>query len=55
MIRHNEYKNPIAISLDPKQVFSFEELPMSQVVQQEAASRLLVEKGNFQQRETSLI
>jgi hypothetical protein len=31
--------------LDPKQVVSFEELLMSQVVQQEALTRLLVEKG----------
>jgi hypothetical protein len=33
--------------LDPKQVGSFEELLMSQVVQQEALSRLFVEKGIF--------
>ena len=30
---------------DPKQVVSFEELLMSQVVQQEALTRLLAEKG----------
>jgi len=35
----------MATSLDPKQVVSFEELLMSQVVQQEALIRLLVEKG----------
>ncbi|MGA2464480.1 MAG: hypothetical protein ABSH06_09025 [Thermodesulfobacteriota bacterium] len=35
----------MAITLDPKQVVSFEELLMSQVVQQEALTRLLVEKG----------
>ena len=33
--------------LDPKQLVSSEELLMSQVVQQEALSRLLVEKGIF--------
>ncbi len=37
----------MAISLDPKQIVSFEELLMSQVVQQEALTRLLVEKGIF--------
>jgi phosphatidylserine/phosphatidylglycerophosphate/cardiolipin synthase-like enzyme len=37
--------------LDPKQVVSFEELPMSQVVQQEALIRLLVEKGIFTKEE----
>jgi hypothetical protein len=35
----------MAIVLDSKQVVSFEELFMSQVVQQEALTRLLVEKG----------
>ena len=35
----------MAISLEPKQVVSFEELLMSQVVQQEALTRLLVKKG----------
>lgn len=37
----------MAISLDPKQVVSFEEIVMSQVIQQEALTRLLVEKGIF--------
>jgi hypothetical protein len=37
----------MAIPLDPKQVVSFEELLMSQVVQQEALTRLLGEKGIF--------
>jgi len=37
--------------LDPKQVVSFEELLMSQVVQQEALTRLLVEKGIFTKEE----
>jgi hypothetical protein len=37
----------MAISLDPKQVVSFEELLMPQVVQQEALTKLLVEKGIF--------
>jgi hypothetical protein len=33
--------------VDPKQVVSFEELLMSQAVQQEALTRLLIEKGIF--------
>ena len=37
----------MAIGLDPKQVVPFEELLMAQVVQQEALTRLLVEKGIF--------
>lgn len=37
----------MAIPLDPKQIVSSEELLMSQVVQQEALTRLLVEKGVF--------
>ena len=37
----------MAVGLDPKQVVSFEELLMSQVIQQEALTRLLVEKGVF--------
>ena len=41
----------MAIALDPKQVVSFEELLMSQVVQQEAITRLLVEKGIFTKEE----
>jgi len=41
----------MAISLDPKQVISFEELLMSQVVQQEALTRLLIEKGIFTKKE----
>ena len=36
------------IALDPKQIVSFEELLMSQVVQQEALTRLLIEKGYYQ-------
>jgi len=35
----------MAIALDPKQMVSFEELLVSQVVQQEALTRLLAEKG----------
>lgn len=35
----------MAVALDPKQIVSFEELLMSQVVQQEALTRLLVKKG----------
>ena len=41
----------MAIGLDHKQVVSFEELLMSQVVQQEALTRLLVEKGIFTEEE----
>ena len=41
----------MAISLDPRQVVSFEELLMSQVVSQEAVIRLLVEKGIFTKEE----
>jgi len=37
----------MAITLDPKQIVSFEKLLMSQVVRQEALTRLLVEKGIF--------
>lgn len=37
----------MATALDPKEVVSFEELLMSQVVQQEALTRLLIEKGIF--------
>jgi hypothetical protein len=37
----------MAIPLDSKQIVSFEELLMSQVVQQEALTRLLVERGIF--------
>jgi hypothetical protein len=40
-----------AIPLDPKQIVSFEELLMSQVIQQEALTRLLVEKGIFTREE----
>jgi hypothetical protein len=35
----------LTIVLDPKQVVSYEELLMSQVIQQEALTRLLIEKG----------
>ena len=41
----------MAIPLDPKQIVSFEELLMSQVVQQEALTRLLIEKGIFTMEE----
>jgi len=37
----------MAISLDPSQIVSFEELPTSQVVQQEALTSLFVEEGIF--------
>ena len=41
----------MAISLDPKQLVSFEELLMSQMIQQEALTRLLIEKGIFNKQE----
>ncbi len=41
----------MAIGLDPKQIVSFEELLMSQVIQQEALTRLLVKKGIFTKEE----
>ena len=41
----------MAISLDAKQVVSFEELLMSQVVAQEALTGLLIEKGIFTKEE----
>jgi hypothetical protein len=37
--------------LDPKQVGSFEELLMSQVISQEALTKLLVKKGIFTMEE----
>jgi hypothetical protein len=41
----------MATSLDPKQLVSFEELLTSQFIQQEALTRLLVEKGMFTKEE----
>ena len=41
----------MATELDPKQVVRFEELLMSQVVQQEALTRLLIEKEIFTKEE----
>jgi uncharacterized protein YqgQ len=41
----------MAIGLYPKQIVSFEEPLMSQVLQQEALTRLLVEKGIFYKEE----
>jgi hypothetical protein len=41
----------MATPLDPKHIVSFEELLMSQVAQQEALTRLLVEKGIFTREE----
>ena len=41
----------MAIPLDPKQIFSFEELLISQVVQQGALTRLLIDKGIFSKDE----
>ena len=41
----------MAVEIDRSKVVSFEELLMSQVVQQEALTRLLVEKGIFTKEE----
>ncbi len=41
----------MVISLASKQLVSFEELLLSQVAQQEALTRLLVEKGIFTKEE----
>ena len=41
----------MVIGLDAKQIISFEELLMSQVVQQEALTRLLLEKGGISREE----
>ncbi len=41
----------MATALDPKQIVSNEELLMSQVVLQEALTRLLVKKGIFMEEE----
>lgn len=41
----------MATTLNPKQIVSFEELLMSQVIQQEALTRLLVENGIFTKEE----
>ncbi len=41
----------MATALDPKQIVSNEELLMSQVVLQEALTRLLVKKGIFTEEE----
>ncbi len=41
----------MAKALDPKQIISLEELLMSQVIQQEALTMLLVEKGVFTKEE----
>jgi len=41
----------MAIPLDSKQIVSFEELLTSQVVQQEALTRSLIEKGLFSKDE----
>ena len=41
----------MATPLDPKQLVSFEELLMSQVMSQDALIRLLIEKGLFTKEE----
>ncbi len=38
-------------ALNPKQIVFYEELLMSQIIQQEALTRLLVEKGVFAKEE----
>ncbi len=45
----------MATPLDPKQTVSFEELLMSQVVQQEVLTRLLIQKGIFTKEESTEI
>ena len=42
----------MAIAIDSKQTVTFEELLMSQVIQQEALTRLLIEKGVFTKEES---
>jgi len=39
------------IPLDPKQIVSFEELLISQAIQQESLTQLLMEKGIFSEGE----
>ena len=41
----------MAFGLDPNQIVSFEELLLSQVIQQEALTRLLLQKGIFTKEE----
>jgi len=41
----------VAIGLGPKEVVFFEELRMPQVLQQEALTRVLIEKGMFTKEE----
>ena len=41
----------MATALDPKQIVSSEELLLSQVIQQEALTRLLIMKGLFTKEE----
>jgi len=41
----------MATPLDPKQVVTFEELLMSQLITQEALTRLLIGKGVFTEEE----
>jgi len=41
----------MSFGIDPKQIVSFEELLMSQVVQQESLTRLLIEIGVFSKDE----
>ena len=42
----------MATPLDPKQIVSSAELVMSQVIQQEALTRLLIERGIFTKEES---
>lgn len=41
----------MAIPIDQKEIVSFEELLISQMVQQEALTKLLIEKGIFTKEE----
>jgi len=41
----------MAILFSSKQIVSFQELPISQVIQQEALTKLLVEQGIFSKEE----
>ena len=41
----------MAAPIDPKQIVSFEDLLMSQVIQQEALTRLLIDKGILTKQE----
>jgi hypothetical protein len=50
-LTNNQKRISMAIPLDSKQVVSFEELLLSQTIQLEAVTKLLVEKGIFTKEE----